>query len=104
MQKIKININADLGELAGQDEQLMPYLHSCNIATGGHVGDEQSMRETIDLAKKHQVKVGAHPSYPDKKDFGRVRPNISDLKLKDSLKKQINTFFEIADQKQTKVH
>lgn len=100
----KINVNADLGEMAGQDEEIMPYLSSCNIATGGHVGDEQSMQKTIELAREYKVKIGAHPSYPDRKDFGRIRPEISDGSLIDSLKEQLELFLEITDRNNVEMH
>ena len=66
-----IDINADLGEGAGYDAELMPLISSCSIACGGHFGDENSMRSALQLAKKHDVKVGAHPSFPDTDHFGR---------------------------------
>ncbi|WP_165779183.1 LamB/YcsF family protein [Brumimicrobium salinarum] len=101
---MEININADLGEMAGQDEAIMPYLFSCNIATGGHIGDEESMRKTIELANEHRVKIGAHPSYPDTNNFGRVRPEISDSALKESLKKQLYNFYELAAKIEVEIH
>lgn len=104
MQKLKININADVGEMAGQDKALMPYLQSCNIATGGHIGDNQSILATLELAKKNNVKIGAHPSYPDKENFGRVRPEITDEFLKASLEVQLLNFYSIADQNNAEVH
>ena len=68
-----IDLNADLGEHPNSnlDEQIMPYISSCNIASGGHIGDEVSVRQTVRLAKQNGVAVGAHPSYPDKENFGR---------------------------------
>jgi UPF0271 protein len=101
---MQININADLGEMAGQDEEIMPYLSSCNIATGGHVGDIDSMQRAISLAKKHNVKIGAHPSYPDLENFGRIRTKISDEDLKESLTHQLTTFYEIAVKNNVDVH
>ncbi|MEM9838655.1 MAG: LamB/YcsF family protein, partial [Pseudomonadota bacterium] len=61
-----IDLNADLGEGCGADEALMPHITSCNIACGGHAGDEATMAEAISLAQRHNVSVGAHPSYPDR--------------------------------------
>lgn len=101
---IKININADLGEMAGQDEEIMPYLTSCNIATGGHIGNAESILKTMALAKKHNVKIGAHPSYPDLENFGRVRPEINDEVLYNSLVSQLREFYEIAMQYNLKVN
>ncbi len=100
----EVNINADLGEGAGQDEKLMPLLNSCNIACGGHTGDEQSITQTIRLAKKFNVKIGAHPSYPDRKNFGRTRPEISEEQLRKSLSEQLDLFFTIAEKENVEVH
>ncbi len=66
-----VDFNADLGEGMPHDEFLMPLISSANIASGGHAGDESSMEFTISLAKKYGVAIGAHPSYPDKENFGR---------------------------------
>lgn len=104
MQKRAININADLGENAGQDEEIMPYLSSCNIATGGHIGDLESIQKTIELAKRHNVKIGAHPSYPDKENFGRISPEISDEELKESLVDQLTDFYKVAAKNNIDVH
>jgi UPF0271 protein len=66
-----IDLNCDMGEGAGADEELMPLVSSANVACGGHAGDEASMRATVRLARRHGVAVGAHPSYPDRAGFGR---------------------------------
>ena len=79
-----IDINSDLGEGLGNDADLMPHLSSCNIACGGHFGDLSSIKETILIAKDYNVKIGAHPSYPDKLNFGREELDISDNELIDS--------------------
>jgi len=68
-----IDLNCDMGEGAGADEELMPLVSSANVACGGHAGDEVSMRATVRLARRHGVAVGAHPSYPDRAGFGRER-------------------------------
>ncbi|MBL4660595.1 MAG: LamB/YcsF family protein, partial [Alcanivoracaceae bacterium] len=82
---MKININCDLGEGMGNDEELMPYLDSCNIACGGHFGNKDTMKEAIMLAIKHNVKVGAHPSFPDQQNFGRKVMKLSATELQNSL-------------------
>jgi UPF0271 protein len=73
MASTTIDLNCDMGEGAGADEQLMPLVSSANVACGGHAGDEASMRATVRLARRHGVAVGAHPSYPDRAGFGRER-------------------------------
>lgn len=67
----RVDLNCDMGEGAGQDAALMPFITSANIACGGHAGDEASMRDTIRLALHHDVAIGAHPSLPDREHFGR---------------------------------
>lgn len=72
----KIDINCDLGESfgiykLGQDAEIMPYISSANVACGFHAGDPRVMAQTIRLAKKHGVAIGAHPGYPDLPGFGR---------------------------------
>lgn len=84
-----IHINCDLGEGGQYDEQLMPLISACNIACGGHAGNLESMRDTIELALEHNVEIGAHPSYPDKENFGRKPVAISSKELKRSLVAQI---------------
>jgi UPF0271 protein len=74
--KPRIDINCDLGESygafkVGNDEKIMSHITSANIACGFHAGDPVIMAQTINLAKKHNVAVGAHPGYPDILGFGR---------------------------------
>ena len=93
-----IDINCDLGEGMPCDADIMPYISSCSIACGGHAGDDDSMRKTLALAKQYQVKVGAHPSYPDKENFGRKSLNLSKDTLKESLIAQINSLKSLLDE------
>lgn len=67
-----VDLNADLGEGAGTDAEIMPLITSANICCGAHAGDEATIRQSIDLAVGHQVTIGAHPGYSDRKHFGRV--------------------------------
>lgn len=69
---MKIDLNADLGEGCGGDGALMPLISSANIACGFHAGDAQTMRESVRLALAHHVAIGAHPSFPDRENFGRT--------------------------------
>lgn len=85
-----IDISCDLGEGGGFDKQLMPLISSCNIACGGHIGDEHSVLETVHLAVENKVNVGAHPSYPDQKNFGRTSISLKAEDLKLSLHNQID--------------
>ena len=87
---LSIDINADVGEGIGNEPELMPYLSSCNIACGGHAGDLDSMTAVVKLAKANRVEIGAHPSFPDKANFGRVDMKLSSVDLYNSLKGQIS--------------
>ena len=66
-----IELNCDMGENIGNDEDVMPYITSANIACGFHAGDAKTMQVTVRLAKVHGVHVGAHPSWLDVEGFGR---------------------------------
>ncbi len=67
-----IDFNADLGEGCGNDSALMPLITSANIACGFHAGDALTMRESVRLALAYGVAIGAHPSFPDRENFGRT--------------------------------
>jgi UPF0271 protein len=97
-------VNCDVGEGVHNEVELMPYIDQCNIACGGHAGDCKSMAEIIDLAIKHDVLIGAHPSYPDKDNFGRKSILISDDELIKSIRKQINDLIEITINKNTSLY
>ena len=101
---MKFNINCDLGEGMSNDAELMPYLDECNIACGGHYGTIHSMTQTIRLAVKHNVLVGAHPSFPDKENFGRKALYIPHDELANSLYIQITHFLKICSQLNIKMN
>lgn len=91
-----IDLNCDLGEGGDYDHLLMELVTSCNIACGGHFGDSETIMKTIQLALKHEVNIGAHPSYPDKGNFGRSAMDMTSDQLKDALYEQINAVKNIA--------
>ena len=68
---MNIDLNCDMGENIGNDEDIIPYITSANIACGFHAGDSKSMQATVRLAKKYGIAVGAHPSWLDVEGFGR---------------------------------
>ena len=68
---ITIDLNCDLGEGGGHDAAIMPLVTSVNIACGAHAGDDRTMRETVALAVRHGVAIGAHPGHDDRVHFGR---------------------------------
>ena len=77
----QIELNCDMGEGAGNDEAIMPYIHAANIACGFHAGSGELMRRSIDLALKYNVHIGAHPSFRDKENFGRKEMQVPPDKL-----------------------
>ncbi|QDO94887.1 5-oxoprolinase subunit PxpA [Formosa sediminum] len=99
-----IDINADVGEGLHNESELMPYISSCNIACGGHAGDVKTMRTVALLAKKNGVKIGAHPSFPDQKNFGRRPLDISSVSLFNSIKKQIIALIAVLDTEHLHLH
>ncbi|MET1259535.1 5-oxoprolinase subunit PxpA [Flagellimonas sp. DF-77] len=99
-----MDINCDVGEGVGNEADLFPLISSCNIACGGHAGDEQSMRDIARLAKVHQVKVGAHPGYPDKENFGRKQMELTEKELTESLQQQMNSFTRILSEENIPLH
>ena len=101
---MKIDINADIGEGYINDENLFSLISSCNIACGGHIGDDKSIKKSIKLAINHNVKIGAHPSFPDKLNFGRKIMTISSNDLEKSLTSQINLVIKIAKDHNKRIH
>lgn len=101
-----IDLNCDLGEGStlldcDRDNQLMPYLTSCNIACGGHAGNNQVIIDSIKNAKHHNLCIGAHPGYPDKENFGRVTLELPIEELVASVDEQLNRFLRHVDSLKT---
>ena len=104
MSDYRIDINADVCEGIGNEVELLPLLSSCNIACGGHAGDYNTMTEVVRLAKQHEVKIGVHPSFPDRDNFGRVVLELSEKVLFDSLKAQISNFLDVLNEQGASLH
>lgn len=90
-----MQVNCDLGEGIGIDAALMPYIDEANIACGFHAGDAFTMRETVALCMRHGVKMGAHPSYLDRENFGRKEIELSPEEIYLLVKKQIEILNQI---------
>ena len=99
-----IDINCDLGEGIGNDELIMPYISSANIACGYHAGDANTMKQTVELCKKYNVAVGAHPSFPDKENFGRTDMLLHPGEIYEMIIKQINGLEKVAMSADVPVH
>jgi UPF0271 protein len=99
-----IDLSADVGEGAPDEAELWPLLTSANAACGGHYGDEHTMREAARLAQQHQVLLGAHPSYPDRENFGRKSLSIDADTLRNTLITQISALAALAPLHHVKPH
>lgn len=99
-----IELSADLGEGSEREEEIWPLIRRANVACGGHFGDGSSMAEAARLARRHGVIVGAHPSYPDRANFGRRSMQMPADELRKSLVAQITELREVAEVLHVKPH
>ena len=95
---LEIDLNADIGEGAEFDAELLKIISSASIACGGHAGNEEIMRQTLKMAKKNGVVCGAHPGFMDKENFGRVRLDLPIKQLQAQIKHQLQLIQKIADE------
>ena len=96
-------LNCDMGESfgiyrAGNDEEIMPLIDIANVACGFHASDPNHMRKTVALAKKHGVKVGAHPSFPDLQGFGRREMKMPRQDIKSMIMYQVGALKSFLDE------
>ena len=101
---MQFDLNCDMGESIGNDELIMPYITSANIACGYHAGDEETMLQTILLSKKYNVHIGAHPSFLDRENFGRREMKKSPEEVYDLVSKQIKLLQKIAADNNAALH
>jgi UPF0271 protein len=99
--QLRIDLNADLAESVerlanGSDAELMRYITSANIACGAHAGDAVTMEQTLELAQKLGLTVGAHPSYPDRENFGRIALDMPHADLTSAVHDQLSELSAIA--------
>ncbi|MDC0231408.1 LamB/YcsF family protein, partial [Aureispira] len=85
----------DMGEKTGQltvgiDKQIFPYISSCNISCGFHGGNPFHIEKTIKAALENNIRIGAHPSYPDLEGFGRRKMKLRSSELKSIIKYQVS--------------
>lgn len=93
---MRVDLNADLGEGIGDDAAMLALVSSASIACGGHAGDEATMREAVRHAVAHRVRIGAHPSYPDREHFGRRPLTLDPTTLRTLLTEQVRSLAQIA--------
>ena len=99
---MEININCDLGEKSKHhsnkyDPDLLEIVNSANVACGFHAGDDESMNQIVQISKKNNVSIGAHPSFNDPENFGRKRINLSSSEIKKLIVDQYEILQKIAD-------
>ncbi|MCP4457618.1 MAG: 5-oxoprolinase subunit PxpA [Cytophagales bacterium] len=92
---ISIDLNCDVGEGIGNESELLPLISSCNISCGLHAGDDQIIQEVISLAIRNDVAIGAHPSFDDRANFGRVEMQLPKLELMELVSVQIRKLKEM---------
>ena len=93
---MQIDLNADLGESVGDDEGVLPFVSSANIACGFHAGNPAVMRATVQLARRHGAAVGAHPGFQDLEGFGRREMRVSTAELETLVAYQIGALAGVA--------
>jgi len=93
-----------MGEGIGNDAEIMPYLSSANISCGYHAGNIETILETVLLAKKYNVAIGAHPSFPDKENFGRTEMHLPTEKIYELVSLQVELFLEVTRVAEIKLH
>ena len=100
----KIPINCDLGEGLPDDAAIIPFIDEANIACGFHAGNSLTMRTTIAHCLSHQVKIGAHPSYLDRENFGRTVVPLSPTEIYQLVQKQVLILQKIAAESGAKLN
>lgn len=93
-----LDLNADLGEGMGGDDELLGIVSSASIACGGHAGDEATMRRALRAARDRGVAVGAHPGFMDRENFGRRRLILPPEELDAEVREQMKTLLALADE------
>lgn len=84
-----IDLNADLGEGGPHDRELLALVTSANISCGVHAGDPDTIAAAIRLAIAHHVRIGAHPSFPDRANFGRSEMRLPFATLRNHILYQL---------------
>jgi len=91
-----VDLNSDLGEGAGHDNEILDLVSSANIACGFHAGDPASIFATIQAALERGVSLGAHPSFPDRENFGRTEMTMPGAEVYSTVAYQIGAFHALA--------
>jgi len=103
-----MDINCDMGEIPrllknNVYSDLMDHVTSINLACGGHAGDVSMMRELVRIAKRKNVRIGAHPSYPDRENFGRLELEMDPEELLRSICEQVRSLIRVAEEESVSI-
>ena len=102
---MQIDLNCDVGEWSGagipsNEQALLTYITSANIARGGHAGDERTMQATVRFAVDHGVAIGAHPGFADRAGFGRRETSLTPREIEDLVASQVKLLRDVARSEQ----
>lgn len=106
----KVDLNSDLGEIipsadsVNYDRQIMPYISSCNISCGAHAGNVHTVESAILSAIENNVAIGAHPSYPDKENFGRLTVKMNSQDFIESIIQQLDFLLSLCAKHNVTLH
>ena len=103
-----MDINCDMGEILrllknNVYSDLMDHVTSINLACGGHAGDVSMMRKLVRIAKRKNVRIGAHPSYPDRENFGRLKLEMDPEELLRSICEQVRSLIRVAEEESVSI-
>ena len=103
-----MDINCDMGEIPrllknNVYSDLMDHVTSINLACGGHAGDVSMMRKLVRIAKRKNVRIGAHPSYPDRENFGRLELEMDPEELLRSICEQVRSLIRVAEEESVSI-
>jgi UPF0271 protein len=101
---LTIDLNADIGEGMPNDEALMPFISSANIACGYHAGDRATMQQTIQYCLANGVAIGAHPGFADRENFGRTEMQLSPSAIHELVMEQLEFFQSVAEENGVSMH
>ena len=108
---LSIDLNCDMGESTDlwqysieKDFELLKWVSSINIACGYHAGDINTMKLLIEEAIKRNIAIGAHPSFPDKENFGRTNMQLSRERISEIVLEQIEILNNILKENDKKLH
>jgi UPF0271 protein len=91
-----VNLNSDLGEAAGHDDEILPHIDSANVCCGAHAGSPEVTEQTVRRCLELGVQVGAHPGYADRANFGRVEVPLSPAEIESLIREQVELVAALA--------